>query len=188
MSLLHHWLVPALWAAWMLTWCALCLYTRKGTRLEGLQSRLLHFSIIGCAVTLVAVPQTGPLAWRMLPPGQGSFFTGTALVLAGMGFTVWARIHLGRYWSGALSLKKGHRLIRTGPYALVRHPIYTGIIIAMAGTAVTLGELRGALAVVLFTVAYIRKIVIEERALAREFGREHARYRKQVKALIPFIV
>ncbi len=188
MGFLHHWLVPCLWAAWMLAWCLLALYARKGTRLEGLQSRLLHFSIIGCAVTLLSVPQTGTLSWRMLPAGQGTFLTGAALALAGLGFAIWARVHLGRYWSGALTLKQGHRLIRTGPYALVRHPIYTGVITAIAGTAVTLGELRGALAVVLVTTAYVRKIVIEERALFREFGLEHARYRERVKALVPFIV
>jgi len=190
MEPVRNWLVPSLWAAWFAAWYVLALRARRGTRLEGLRSRVVHFSLIGCAAALLCVPgfSLGPLGWRMLPQGPGTILAGLAILVSGLLFTVWARVHLGRYWSGALTFKKGHRLIRTGPYGIVRHPIYAGIIIALAGTAVSLGELRGALALVLATTAYLRKIAIEERALARTFGKEHARYRDEVKALVPFIL
>jgi protein-S-isoprenylcysteine O-methyltransferase Ste14 len=190
MDLLRNWLVPSLWAAWFAAWYVLALRARRGTRLESLRSRVVHFSLLGSAAVLLFVPgfSRGPLGWRVLPGGPGTFLAGVAILVTGLAFTVWARVHLGRYWSGALTLKKGHRLIRTGPYELVRHPIYSGLIAALVGTAVSLGELRGALALVLAAAAYLRKIGIEERALAREFGDEHARYREQVRLLVPFIL
>jgi protein-S-isoprenylcysteine O-methyltransferase Ste14 len=183
-------LVVIMWGAWLVVWCVLALGTRRGRGLERWPSRVAHFSVVGLGAAIVAVPRLGqgPLGWRIVPDGPGAFIAGAAVVAAGLGFSIWARVQLGRYWSGSVALKQGHKLIRSGPYAIVRHPIYTGAIAAVAGTAVVLGEARGVLALVLVTAAYIRKVVMEERVLAREFGEEHARYRRQVKALLPFIV
>jgi Isoprenylcysteine carboxyl methyltransferase (ICMT) family len=65
-------------------------------------------------------------------------YAGTAITILGLLFSVWARIHLGQYWSGIITLKEGHKLIRSGPYRFVRHPIYTGFITAMTGSAISM--------------------------------------------------
>ena len=109
------------------------------------------------------------------------------MVAAGLSFAAWARVHLGKYWSGHVTLKPGHRLIRSGPYAIVRHPIYTGLLLAFIGTAVVIDEVRGVVAVILILEAHIRKLRLEERWLTGEFGSEYDLYKREVKALIPGI-
>ena len=91
-------------------------------------------------------------------------------------------------WSGHVTLKPGHRLLRTGPYALVRHPIYTGLLLAMTGTAVAVDRGRGVLAVLIAVETLWRKLRLEERWLTEEFGAEYGRYRREVKALVPGVV
>jgi protein-S-isoprenylcysteine O-methyltransferase Ste14 len=110
------------------------------------------------------------------------------LLALGLGVAVWARRHLSTYWSGTITIKSEHRLIRTGPYARVRHPIYSGFIVGMVGTALALGELRGFLAVLILIIAYCRKIQIEEAWLLQRFGEEYRRYQRAVKALLPFVL
>jgi len=94
------------------------------------------------------------------------------IVAAGLGFTVWARIHLGRNWSGTVTLKQGHEFVRSGPYRYVRHPIYTGLLAAFAGSALARGELRGIVAVAIAFAALWRKLKLEERWLGEAFRRE----------------
>jgi protein-S-isoprenylcysteine O-methyltransferase Ste14 len=113
---------------------------------------------------------------------------GGALVLtvAGLAFTVWARMHLGRNWSGAVTLKEGHELIRTGPYACVRHPIYAGLLVALLGGAVACGELRALIGFAVVTGAFQRKLSIEERFMRENFPEQYRAYCLEVPALIPF--
>jgi protein-S-isoprenylcysteine O-methyltransferase Ste14 len=120
----------------------------------------------------------------VLPPSLALFYIGAAVAAAGLGFSVWARVHLGEYWSGNVTLKEGHRLIRTGPYALVRHPIYTGILAGMLGSALALDQIRGFLGLALLTYSFIRKLRKEEAWLTEEFGEEYLRYKREVRALI----
>ena len=110
------------------------------------------------------------------------------MLAAGLGFAVWARRCLGRNWSGIVTVKQGHELIRSGPYALVRHPIYTGLLLAILGTASAIGEWRGLIAFVLITAGFVLKLRIEEDFISETFGEQYARYRAEVPALIPFIV
>jgi protein-S-isoprenylcysteine O-methyltransferase Ste14 len=115
------------------------------------------------------------------------FAIGLALTILGLGFAVWARVHLGRFWSGMVTLKKDHELIRSGPYAFVRHPIYTGLLTAAAGTALARGTLAALLALGLIGVACWLKIRAEEKLLTNHFGDAYRDYRRQVAALIPFM-
>jgi protein-S-isoprenylcysteine O-methyltransferase Ste14 len=110
------------------------------------------------------------------------------ILIAGLGLAVWARRHLGAYWSGYLVIREGHALIRNGPYTIVRHPIYAGIRLGVLGTAVAIGEWRALLAVALVLAAHVRKIVLEEDWLLQQFGEEYARYRREVRAIIPFVL
>ena len=106
----------------------------------------------------------------------------------GLGFATWARAILGRNWSGIVTVKEAHELVRRGPYAIVRHPIYTGILLAFAGTAVSIGELRGVFAVGLAAAALWRKLTIEEAWMHKEFGAQYTDYQRRVRALIPFLI
>jgi protein-S-isoprenylcysteine O-methyltransferase Ste14 len=116
------------------------------------------------------------------------YYTGVALVAFGLLFTVWARVVLGGNWSGSVTLKQHHEIVRTGPYRWIRHPIYTGLVLAFIGSAVARGEWRGVLAVAIVIAALWRKWRLEERWLMESFGTAYADYRKTTWALIPFIL
>jgi len=106
----------------------------------------------------------------------------------GLALTVWARMHLGANWSGTVTVKQDHELVRSGPYAWVRHPIYTGLLLMLAGTALALGEWRGVLALLIAFAALWRKLKLEERWMRETFGTAYDDYRRSVKALLPGIL
>jgi protein-S-isoprenylcysteine O-methyltransferase Ste14 len=161
----------------------------KMERRESLFSRWLDLSLFGLAISLIVFdpPIYGPLLWPILPEGRVLDFIGVAILILGLGLAVWARLHWGRYWSARIVLEEGHRLIQTGPYHFVRNPIYFGGLVAVFGTAIVVGEVRGVLAFVLVLIALGRKIRLEERWLGERFGPAYAEYRKKVKIFIPFI-
>jgi protein-S-isoprenylcysteine O-methyltransferase Ste14 len=182
------WWISGPWLVFLLYWGLAALRVRPTKSSEARLSRLRYNVWILAAALLFSIqPRWGPLSWRFLPTGLAVFFAGFGLTILGLSFAVWARYHLGSYWSGAVTIKEDHRLIRTGPYAVVRHPIYTGILLAMLGTAVSIGELRGLLAVGLAFAGFFIKSQMEERWLLQEFGTEYEQYRREVKALIPFV-
>jgi protein-S-isoprenylcysteine O-methyltransferase Ste14 len=177
------------WALWFAYWIARSGGTEKTGQRESHSSRRLHLILAGAAFALIALPlsSTLPFGLKFLPSTKSLFVGGLIILICGLAFTVWARRHLGRYWSGTITLKEGHRLIRTGPYAIVRHPIYTGVVTGMVGTAVAQGQVRSILAVVLLAASYLRKIKIEETWLVQQFGDEYRSYQREVGALIPWI-
>jgi protein-S-isoprenylcysteine O-methyltransferase Ste14 len=121
---------------------------------------------------------------QALPAGPVLPALGAVLTVAGLGLAVWARRHLGREWSGLVTLKEGHRLIRTGPYRTVRHPIYSGLLLAVFGTALAIGQWRGVIAVVCNLIGLLRKVQVEETLMVRTFP-EYREYRQRTAALIP---
>jgi len=123
---------------------------------------------------------------RLWHVGYNGAYLLAALTLAGVLFAWWARIHLGRLWSGSITLKEGHRVIDTGPYKLVRHPIYTGLIAATYATAAAEATYTGIAAAVLITAALWLKARVEERFLAAELGQDaYAAYSRRVPMLVP---
>lgn len=129
----------------------------------------------------------GPLSWRFVHASRTVAVVGLTMTLAGCAFAVWARVLLGGNWSGEVVIKQHHELVRRGPYASVRHPIYTGILLAMLGSALEIGELRGLVAVALAVAGWGLKARDEDVLLAEQFGEEFVRYRRDVRALIPFV-
>ena len=130
------------------------------------------------------------LTWlhaRFLPQTLIGYWLGLLMVVLGLAFAVWARAYLGRNWSGTVTVKEDHELIRTGPYGIVRHPIYTGLLFAILGSAVAFGEWRGLLAFGFLTLAFVFKLRREERFMSESFPNDYARYRAEVPVLIPFI-
>lgn len=125
---------------------------------------------------------------RFLPAAPALGFAGVGLALAGLVLAVVARRALGRNWSGEVTTKVDHALVTHGPYALVRHPIYTAVFAMYLGTALAAGEVHALAGLALVSLAYARKIPMEETVLAAEFGEAWTRYRARTKALIPFVL
>jgi len=109
------------------------------------------------------------------------------LTVIGLLFSVWARIHLGQNWSGMVTLKEGHKLIRTGPYAITRNPIYTGLLLAAVGTAISKTTGDAFIGVPFFLIAFLIKIRREQKFMAAEFGEEFQQFMREVPSLVPFV-
>ena len=180
--------IPALWIVWVICWIAAARDVKRSRWREPARTRALHATPLVLCAALLATPRWLPpvLAARFAPPGLWLPLLGTAMVVGGCGFTGWARWHLGRNWSGWVTVKDQHTLICSGPYRVVRHPIYTGLLFALAGTALAIGEWRGVLAVALAVLGFVLKLRIEE-ARMRETFPEYDRYTQQVAALIPWV-
>jgi len=180
-------LIPALWIAWLLYWAVAARDAKTTQRVESPASRASHIlplMLAGWLLSARTVPG-GFLAGQIFTPGPGTHAVAVLLVAAGLAFAVWARVCLGRNWSGIVTLKQDHELIRSGPYRLVRHPIYTGLLLALVGSAVARDEWRAVLAVAIAWLALWRKLQIEEGWMIEQFGDAYLRYRAEVPALIP---
>jgi len=178
-----------MWLFWGGYWAYAARGTRKTVKRESRFGRLHHLTLFVLAVLLMnsgLIPSTF-LNHRLLPDEDLYRWIGCAITAFGLGWAIWARIHLGSYWSGEITLKEGHKIIQSGPYAFTRHPIYTGLLIAMFGSAMVQGETRGLLALVLVLVAIIRKSSLEEQLLMSQFPEDYKNYRSRVKRLFPGI-
>ena len=183
-------LFPGLWLLWLLYWVLAARGNKETARQESAGSRMLHHAPLIAGGVLLALPHVvGPaLEQRFHAHTFGWFLIGLALVVAGLGFSIAARVHLGGNWSGTVTLKKGHELVQSGPYALVRHPIYTGLLLALIGTAIAIDRWRAIAGLALLLAGIGYKITVEERFMREQFGDAYARYRGRVKALVPFVV
>jgi protein-S-isoprenylcysteine O-methyltransferase Ste14 len=181
-------LMLGMWLAWLLYWLVSAATAKPTQRRESLASRLSHVLPLMVGVYLIISPRL-PIPWlsaALLPDVPARYGLALVLVAAGLGFTVWARVHLGRNWSGDVTQKEGHELVRSGPYAYVRHPIYTGLLLALLGSAIALGEPRGFLGVLIVLGAFWRKLRIEEGFMRELFHEQYVRYMNEVPALVPF--
>jgi protein-S-isoprenylcysteine O-methyltransferase Ste14 len=186
--LLRH-LVLWIWAAWALYWLVSAIGNKATQRRESTSSRLayvLPLVVGGVLLAWRSPPWAGALSLRLWPRSLLLFWIGLAVLVAGLGFAVWARVHLGRNWSGAVTVKEGHELIRTGPYGYVRHPIYTGILTGVIGTVICSGTLRAALGFLIIAVALTRKLRTEEALMRETFPDQYQKYCDAVPALVPF--
>jgi protein-S-isoprenylcysteine O-methyltransferase Ste14 len=127
----------------------------------------------------------GPLNMRFVHRGFWVASTGALLTVLGIAFAIWARNHIGRFWSGSVAIREDHQLIRSGPYSRIRHPIYTGILVALAGTTLAVGNYRALLAFVLVLVSLIYKARLEEALLTREFGPAFDDHRRHTGFFLP---
>ena len=187
--MIYRWLFPLLWIVFIAFWIAMARGGKAVAERESIYSRLSHYGPLAVGVYLLAAPRVPiyPLGERFAPLALWPVQLGAALTFAGIAFAIWARMWIAGNWSSDVTLKRDHELIVDGPYAWVRHPIYTGILVALVGTALAVGEWRGALAVALAAVSFWRKLTIEEAVMRRQFGEAYARYAARVPALIPFV-
>jgi protein-S-isoprenylcysteine O-methyltransferase Ste14 len=179
----------SLWLAWLAYWGVAARGAKPILRRESAGSRALHVGpLFICALLLVEprIVMPSVLVRRFLPDQTLLRWVGVAVVAGGLSFAVWARRHLAGNWSGAVVLKAGHSLVRSGPYALVRHPIYAGLLLAVLGSALELGELRGLLALACAVVSVTSRVLAEDALMAATFGAEYREYRQRTPALLPF--
>jgi protein-S-isoprenylcysteine O-methyltransferase Ste14 len=188
------------WDAWIVSWMLAALWTARTVKRRGFRGefpyRLLTFSgfVLLLAPFLRKVNGTveivnwpGMLGTRYWIPPLAVGWTMVGLVVLSFAFAWWARLYLGRLWSGTITRKEGHRVVDTGPYAIVRHPIYTGIIAAGIATAIATGTAHAILGAVLLVVGYWMKARLEEGFLRQELGADaYDSYRRRVPMLIPF--
>ncbi len=190
MRLFYDYFFPAVWAAFLVYWQVKAYGTKQTQRLEPLSSRILRSVAFLIAIALLMVGRI-PLPWlywQFLPQGIWPFYLGAALTVAGLLFAVWARGYLGTNWSRSVTIKQDHELIVSGPYALVRHPIYTGIITGFLGSTIALGQIRGIIALLLVSGALWAKLRMEEKWIREQFGASYDDYSHRVSALVPFIL
>lgn len=189
MKIIHGSVIAALWGLWLIYWAVSAFGVKPTRREESNWSRLSYMALIVLGAALMMSQNLG-WSWlheRFVPRTEAWFWCGAAVLAAGLGFTVWARISLGTNWSATVTVKERHELVRSGPYAWTRHPIYSGLLLALFGNAIAIGEWRGLVALVPFAAGFIRKMIVEERFMMEQFGEAYARYRAEVPALVPFV-
>jgi protein-S-isoprenylcysteine O-methyltransferase Ste14 len=184
LDLLDH-IIRALWMLIMTVWLALA--SESGEPVEVKRDRRSDVAVwivgIGWVVLLMA-RFTGP---QLIPRIMLIRMIGAALTIIGLVFALWARFYLGSNWSAYISLELDHKLIRTGPYAIVRHPIYAGFMTALIGSVLNFGHMRSFIAAVMVILAWLYKSGLEETFMKDHFGIEYDQYCHDVKRLIPKI-
>ena len=180
---------PAVWIVFFVYWQIKAVDTKTTQRLEPAASRILRVMVFAIVIVLLSTRRI-PLPWlyrELWPAGLWPFWVGAAVTVAGLLFAVWARVHLGRNWSRSVTIKQDHELISSGPYAVVRHPIYTGILAGFLGTAIAISEVRGFIAAALVFLVFWAKLRLEEQWMRSEFGETYAAYASHTAALVPFV-
>jgi protein-S-isoprenylcysteine O-methyltransferase Ste14 len=147
-------------------------------------SVILHRALVGASLLLIVLPVPGLMA-RLLPPSPVFIAGGLAVELAGAWLAVSARRHLGSNWSAEIRIAEGHKLVRSGPYGRLRHPIYAGVLLMYFGLSLASGRLHSLVGLGLAALTYLRKAWLEERLLQQTFGAEFTEYRHASWALIP---
>lgn len=177
------------WFVWWISWMAAAVWTDRAVKRPPRRSQIIYRLLAAAGAILlfglyrhdvsserVLWHTPSALAWVMVAVG-----------CIGLLFTWWARIHLGRLWSSSVGRKANHRVVDTGPYGIVRHPIYTGITLASLATAAVRGTLAAWGGVVVMTLGWYVKARMEEEFLCEELGAEVYRaYARRVPMLVPF--
>lgn len=178
-----------LWIAFIVYWWVSAIGVKKNIEgrswARGAGLRILF--VVAIILILQASSSITPSGFWGYRFGYGTELAGAILCAAGIAFAIWARVHLGRDWSPTPSIKEGHELVTTGPYRFVRHPIYTGMILALFGSALVNGVVWFIVFVV-FSVMFLWRIPIEEGYMMRLFPDQYPEYKKRTKAIIPFIL
>jgi protein-S-isoprenylcysteine O-methyltransferase Ste14 len=183
-----HGYIGAAWLVVGIVWLVGAFTTKKTVRAQPGRNRVVYVTLVLLGALLFQKSlQFGFLALRFVPMSAATAYTGLTLTIAGVAFTIWARFYLGSNWSGRPTIKEGHTLIRSGPYAVVRHPIYSGISLGLLGTAIAQGKLGSLIGTVLILIAFKVKSRLEEAFMMEQFGAAYVRYKEQVKGLIPFV-
>lgn len=168
------------WIIWIVWWVVAATRTNRVKQREPVHEWVLRWILMIAAFELLFQRGSylGLLNRRFVPHSNLIRDIGAALTCIGLAFSIWARQHIGRYWSGSVSIRADHQLIRTGPYSRIRHPIYTGILVGLAGTLLAYGDYAAIVAFLIVLGGFSWKALREENLLRGEFGpafEEHKR-------------
>jgi protein-S-isoprenylcysteine O-methyltransferase Ste14 len=181
--------IKAMWLIFALYWLWGWRRVKGAQRKEAILPRLVKYWLpLAIAILLIGPGDWFGSSWlhaRMYPASTAIAVLGALLTMLGVAFACWARYVLGRNWSSVVQVKKDHELIQSGPYRWVRHPIYTGLLLAFLGTAMAIGEWRGLICVVIVAVSFWFKLKLEERWMRDNFGVAYENYMQRTTALIP---
>src|SRR3974390_135629 len=164
-------ILEIIWIVWLCSWVAASVWSgRTQSRIGSLDTWTYRAVMIVGGILLVPltaqVLRDKPI-WSI---GYGGAYARAAVMVAGLCFTWWGRIYLGQLWSSVITRKEDHRIVDTGPYAIVRHPIYTGLIIGLLATAAAEGTVSGLIGSALIIFGIWLKASSEERFLMAELG------------------
>ncbi|MER8700574.1 isoprenylcysteine carboxylmethyltransferase family protein [Mesorhizobium sp. M1273] len=179
--------IAQLWLLWVVSWAAAAFWADRAEKRAGFGVELPSRAVMVLGTILLFIPAhgyAGPL--RLWTPNLAEAWICVALIAAGLAFAWWARLHLGRLWSATVTAKAAHRVVDTGPYRLVRHPIYTGLLLAILATMAAKGTVWGVAGAILITVGIVMKARLEEHFLRGELGRAYDDYARRVPMLVPF--
>jgi protein-S-isoprenylcysteine O-methyltransferase Ste14 len=182
-------MIRALWILFAVYWVVSAFRRKKTKQRESIFQRLTYVLPLLFAFLLFSRPEAdyGWLGAPLYPQSLAGAWLGVLLTAAGVAIAIWARVHLGTNWSGVVTLKEDHELIRTGPYRTIRHPIYTGILLAVLGSVVALAQVRGVIAFVIIWLSFYIKARREESLLSAEFGPRFAEHRQHTGMFLPRI-
>ena len=176
-------LAIAMWAVFSIYWDAAAKNAAASQSSEASGSRAVHVFLANAALILELAPIQG--LGRLWPVMPWIMIVGLAVESGGLCLAIWARRHLGRNWSGKITIKVDHQLVRSGPYRTLRHPIYTGLLAMYAGVLLVTGERLAVIGLAMAVYAYWRKIRLEEANMDVAFPADYAAYRKETWALVP---
>ena len=170
-------------------WLGSLPFVKRNVQEQSISSTLQQTIVFGTGLYLLFGSPSTPEVFNqpLFPVTIPIALAGLGLAICGAGLSIWARLILGENWSNFPSLKQNHALIVTGPYRLVRHPIYTGLLIALLGSALQYGLIRSFLAVLSCAVGLYLKVSVEEEFMVQRFGEAYLRYRRDVSTLVPFV-
>ena len=177
------------WIIFVAVWLMAAASAKRNIYRESSGERARYWILLVVAYVLVfrsnVLPY--PFDWLAIPHTKSSAWIGAFLCVIGLVFAIWARVIIGRNWSGVITLKEGHELIEHGPYRIVRHPIYTGILVMFAGTAIATGYFGGFIGLLLLFLSFWVKLKREEDLMLKHFPDKYSAYQRRVKRIIPFL-
>jgi protein-S-isoprenylcysteine O-methyltransferase Ste14 len=178
-----------IWIGWLLSWMAAALWSGRTEKSDTTAAvPVYRTAILAGAILLTPWAARTTTERHLWDVGDAGGYVLAGLTLAGILFTWWGRIHLGRLWSSAITRKEDHRVVDSGPYALVRHPIYTGLIAAILATAAAEATATALAGAALVTFGLWLKARTEERFLIGELGPDaYGAYCRRVPMLLPFL-
>jgi protein-S-isoprenylcysteine O-methyltransferase Ste14 len=183
-------IIRGCWLVFVAIWVIGAVSTKRTIYRETHAQRLRYWVWLAIAyfLLLYGPRMPYPLNLRIVPHVAPTAWAAAILCVVGLAFAFWARVALGRNWSGVVTLKEGHELVECGPYRFVRHPIYTGILTMFFATALALGHLAGFVAAFLMFASFWIKLRDEEQLMLQQFPNRYAAYRRRAKRIIPFVL
>ena len=183
-------IITGCWLVFVAIWVIAAVSTKRTVYRETRARRMRYWVLLVIAYLLLLYGRRlpYPLNLGIAPHVVPIAWAAAVLCVIGLGFAVWARVILGRNWSGVVTLKEGHELVERGPYRFVRHPIYTGILTMFFATALAQGHLAGFAGVLLMFASFWIKLGDEEKLMLQQFPVRYAAYRRRAKRIIPFVL